>query len=159
MSTITDSDPRTPEAARLDFFVGDWQNTGTIYPGPFGPGGDSTGATTYRWEMGGVWLMYDSRLTLPGMGEYRVQGGVTYDRRAGQYRAFAFNSLGVLLVYDGHWEGADRLVFDLVHPQPQGGSRVVYIKNPDGSIQMNSETSTDGTNYKPYFETTLTPTG
>ncbi len=155
MATSPDSESRALEEARLDSFVGNWQNTGTVYPGRFGPGGPSTGATTYRWDLDGRWLVYDSRLNLPGMGVYQVQGGVSYDRQAGKYRAFAFNNLGVLLVYDGRWEGDSRLVFDLVHPPPEGGSRVVYIQNLDGSIQMNSETSTDGVNYQPYFETTL----
>jgi hypothetical protein len=144
---------RAPEGSKLDFFVGNWHNTGQVYPGPFGPGGPSTGTTTYCWELDGKWLMYTSRLSLPGLGAYEVQGGVTYNPRSQRYDAFAFNNLGALLVYDGHWGDDSQLVFNLTYPP--GRSRVVYIKLPDGRIQMNSENSKDGITYEAYFETTL----
>jgi hypothetical protein len=151
MSTLNST--RTPDEIRLNFFVGDWHNIGQVYPGPFGPGGASTGTTSYRWELGGKWLMYTSRLTLPGLGDYEVQGGVTYNPKSQQYDAYAVNNLGVLLAYHGFWENDSRLVFNLTYPQ--GRSRVVYIKLADGRIQMNSENSNDGETYQAYFETTL----
>ena len=145
---------RLAEERKLDVFVGNWENEGVVHPGRFGSGGKSTGKTTYQWEMNGKWLMYDSRLQLPEMGAYQVKGGVSYDAQTGTYRAFAFNSLRIHLVYEGYWENETHLIFDLTHPAPsQGGSRVVYILFSDGTFQMNSESSDDGENYSPYFET------
>ncbi len=153
---MSDFAQHSPEEAKLNIFVGDWKNQGTVYPGRFGPGGDSTGETTYRWEVGNKWLYYDSRLHLPGMGDYEVHGGVAYDAQVGKYRAFAFNSLGILLVYTGYWEDT-RLIFDLVHPHPKKPSRVVYHTFPDNTFEMHSETSEDGINFTPYFETRFSP--
>jgi hypothetical protein len=133
--------------------VGNWQSAGQIYSGPFGPGGASTGTTTYHWELNGKWLMYTSSLNLPGLDAYEVRGGVAYNPKSQKYDAFAFNNLGALLVYDGYWEDESRLIFNRTHPP--GRSRAVYIKLPDGKIQMNSENSQDGVSYEAYFETTL----
>ena len=44
---------RAAAEERLNFFVGDWQDAGHAQPGPFGPGGATTGRTTYGWQVGG----------------------------------------------------------------------------------------------------------
>jgi hypothetical protein len=154
-NSATDLPQRLAEEAQLDFLLGDWQATGVVHPGRFGPGGPSTGTSHYRWELDHKWLMYTSRLHLPGLGLYEVRGGVTYDSRAGVYQAFAVNNLGVLLVYTGVWESETRLVFTLIHPPAQEQARVVYLKSSDGTVQLISESSPDGVRYQAYFETTL----
>jgi hypothetical protein len=151
----TNTPTRLPEEIRLDFLLGDWRATGIVHPGRFGPGGASTGTTTYRWELDNKWLLYTSRLHLPSLGLYEVRGGVTYDRQAGLYHAFAFNNLGVLLIYTGTWESETQLVFTLTHPPAQEKARVVYLKSRDGAVQLISESSSDGLTYQAYFETTL----
>ena len=148
-------DKRSPDEAKLDCFVGDWQNSGTVFPGPFGPGGPVTGETNYHWDLGSKWLLYVSRLELPGLGTYEVRGGVTYNQHANRYDAYAINNLGSLLVYEGEWTDDTNLVFTLVRPQP-GGARVTYQEQPDGAIVMTSaRASTDGS-FETYFETSLT---
>jgi hypothetical protein len=149
------SPPPPPELARLDFLVGDWSNTGQVFPGPFGPGGPVTGQSEYRRELGGAWLMYVSRLHLPGLGRYEVQGGATFDRAAGKYRAYAANNLGVLIAYDGAWDDEARLVFTAAYPPSPNGARVIYQKLPDGSVKFISERSVNGGPFEAYFETTL----
>ena len=144
--------PRSAKEAMIEFFVGDWRNSGHVMPGPFGPGGPTTGETRYHWDVGGRWLVYTSRLELPGLGEYKVHGGVAFNPRAANYDAFAVNSLGNLLVYEGEWTDEATLVFSLIHPKSESGSRVVYRKLPDGSFTMASETAADGGEFVPYFE-------
>lgn len=142
---------RTDNEAKLEFFVGEWSNSGRVLPGPFGPGGPTTGRTGYHWGVGGKWLLYTSCLELPGLGMYEVHGGVSYNSRTGKYDAYAINSLGNLLVYEGEWTDDVTLTFALIHPKSDG-ARVVYRKLPDGSIGMAAENaSADGT-FVPYYE-------
>ncbi|MCJ7582558.1 MAG: DUF1579 family protein [Candidatus Aminicenantes bacterium] len=142
---------RTAEEKKLEFFVGVWDNSGSVSPGPFGPGGPATGETRYNWDVGGKWLLYISRMELPGLGEYKVHGGVAFNSRIKKYDAFAINNLGNLLVYDGEWIDETTLVFTLVHPRP-GSARVIYKKLYNGSIWMISENATEEGKFVPYFE-------
>ena len=144
---------RSAEEERLGFFVGDWHNSGHVSPGPFGPGGPVTGETSYHWDVGGKWLLYISRLELPGLGGYEVHGGVVFSSRVGKYEAYAINNLGSLLVYEGEWVDDASLVFTLVHPQAQGPARVVYRKLSDGSFKMTAENASAEGEFVPYFET------
>lgn len=146
---------RSAEEEKLGFFVGDWSNSGKVSPGPLGPGGPATGETSYRWDVGGKWLLYTSRLQLPGLGEYEVHGGVAFNGRAGKYDAYAINSLGNLLVYEGEWVDDATLLFSLVHPRSRGRAQVVYRKLPDGSFKMTSENAPEEGDFVPYFETSF----
>jgi hypothetical protein len=74
-----DSRMQSPEEARLEFLVGEWVSSDRSYAGPNGPGGTSEGLASYRWEVGGKWLIYDFRSTIPGLGPYEVRGGVSHD--------------------------------------------------------------------------------
>ena len=135
---------QSPDEERLAFFVGDWDNSGRALPGPTGPGGPVSGSTSYRWGNGGKWLLYTSRLNLPVVGAYEVHGGVIWNSHRGKYDAYAANSLGNLMVYEGEWADDATLVLTLVHPKP-GAARVVYRKLPDGVFGMTSENvSADG---------------
>jgi hypothetical protein len=144
---------RTEEEARLEFFVGDWTNAGHVAPGAFGPGGPTTGETRYRWDVGGKWLLYQSRLELPGLGGYEVHGGVAHNARTGKYDAYAVNNLGNLLVYEGVWTDERTLAFTLVHPPSDSSARVIYRKLPDGSFTMASETAAEDGEFVAYFQT------
>lgn len=144
--------PRATEEEMLEFLIGKWNNSGHISPGPFGPGGPVTGETGYRWAVAGKWLLYVSRLELPGLGSYEVHGGVAFNSRVGKYDAYAINSLGNLLVYGGQWTDEDTLAFVLVHPPPRDRARVVYHRLPGGSFKMTSENTTEEGEFVPYFE-------
>ena len=142
------------QARLLDGFVGNWRNSGIVHPGRFGPGGAISGETRFHWQMQGRWLCFDSRLHLPGMGEYQVQGGVTPDDGGG-YRSWAANNLGNLLVYEGRLQESNTLLFDQVHPAGAQRARVVYVLQGDGRLLMRSETSADGAAWSTYFETLM----
>ena len=147
-------DKRSPDEAKLDCFVGDWVNTGSVSPASFGPGGPVTGETSYHWDLGNRWLLYTSQLELPGLGAYEVRGGVAWNPNANRYDAYAINNVGSLLVYEGKWTDDTTLVFTLVHPQP-GNAQVTYQRQPDGAIVMTSaRASTDGS-FEPYFVTDM----
>ena len=156
---MSEAGDRTAAEILLDSFVGNWHNAGVMQPGRFGAGGDISGETCFRWQLQARWLCFDSRLELPGMGAYQVQGGVAWDDDAGLYRSWAANNLGNLLVYEGRLEDGPSLVFDQIHPPGEWRARVVYTLPGvpgDGRLLMRSETSADGLSYTPYFETTMT---
>src|SRR5262245_2111193 len=110
---------------RLDFLVGQWTSRNTHFASPLGPAGTSTGRTACHWDMSG-WLLYESKLEIPGVGPYEARGGVTRDARGSGYRAFSYNTLGNLVEYDGAWEGETRLVFTALRTGPGRGARVLY---------------------------------
>jgi hypothetical protein len=152
---VTKKHIRSPKEAQLDFFVGDWHNSGRVMPGPFGPGGAITGSTSYQWAVGNKWLQFTSLLDLPGMGQYEVHGGVAFNVQSGKYDAYAANNLGNLMVYEGEWTDEHTLVFVHTHPTPAGKARLIYRKQPDGSIQMQSDQRDESGDFKTYFETNL----
>lgn len=143
---------RSKEEEMLEFLVGKWNNSGHMSPGPFGPGGPAAGETSYHWAVGDKWLLYVSRLELPGLGRYEVRGGVAFNHRVGKYDAYAINSLGNLLVYEGEWRDETTLAFMLVYPPPRDRARVVYHKLSDGSFKMTSENASEEGEFVPYFE-------
>ena len=141
---------------KLAFFVGDWQDAGHTMPGPFGPGGPTTGHTTYRWQVGGKWLVYTSHMDIPGLGEYVVHGGVAPKGQGKEYGAFAVNNLGNLIVYEGAWTDHTTLTFTQVHPPPAGRARVVYRILGDDAMAMASKRMTESGEFEAYFETEMT---
>jgi len=143
---------KSVEEEMLEFFIGDWSNSGHVSPGPFGPGGPTTGKTSYHWDMRGKWLLYVSRLELLAMEGYEVHGGVAFNGRVGKYDAYVINSLGNLLVYQGEWTDDATLVFTLVYPKSQRRARVVYRKLPAGSFKMTAENASEEGKFVPYFE-------
>ena len=148
---MTEINPNHPQKPRLNAFVGYWTNTGKVYPGPFGPAGPVTGASSYHWDMNGKWLLFTSQLALPEIEAYEVRGGVAFNSQTQKYDSFAFNSLGILLAYEGAWMDDKRFVFTSTYPR-QGTARVIYTFGEDGSFIMVSESKTDAGEYKTYFE-------
>ena len=146
---------RTEQEERLDIFVGEWRNSGELKPALFGTGGPITGTTNYGWEMGSIWLIYGSQLSLPGLGSYQVRGGIRFNREAGKYEAYAVNSLGALIVYEGEWQDESTLAFISVYPMPAGRARVVYQAITGDRIRMSSEAMNDEGEFKPYFITDM----
>ncbi len=143
------------QTSLLDDFVGEWRNSGIVHPGRFGAGGAICGETRFHRQLQGRWLCFESRLQMPGMGEYQVQGGVIQDDDGG-YRSWAANNLGNLLVYEGRLEEGQKLVFDQVHPVAAQRARVIYTLPGDGRLLMRSLNSVDGNSWSTYFETTMT---
>ena len=151
---MNDSSGTGPTPRLLDDFVGAWRNRGIVHPGRLGPGGNVSGETRFHWQMQGRWLCFESRLQMPGMGEYQVQGGVTPDDDGG-YRSWAANNLGNLLVYEGRLESGQTLIFEQAHPAGAQRARVVYTLPGDGRLLMCSEISADGSAWSTYFETIM----
>lgn len=147
--------PSNHHLLSLEFLVGRWRNSGQVHEGVLGPGGPVEGQTIFHWGVGDQWLQYNSHLTLPAVGDYVVHGGFNYHSHTSTYQAYAVNSLGLLMIYQGRWQNDEMLVFSLVNLGDKGSSRVVYIKQPEGSIQMRSENLNAVGEFEVYFETLM----
>jgi hypothetical protein len=146
--------PAPTRDARLEFLVGVWAARNTHHASPHGPAGSSVGEALYRWELGGAWLLYESRFEAPGLGRYEVRGGVAPEPSGG-YRAFAFNSLGALIEYEGRWENDARLVFTALRTPPGRGARVAYERLADGRVRFVAASEGPDGRFAPYFESLL----
>ena len=140
---------RPAELDTLQVFEGAWNATLGSDSRP----SNADGVTTYRWDAGRRWLMYQSSFaSVPGLGSYEVHGVVGFDAATRRFRAWAFNTFGNAIEYTGLWETDRRLVFLSL----SGGGRVSYAFGPDGRITFTSEQkSADGT-FTPYFTATFT---
>lgn len=145
------------ELSRLDFLCGEWDSTDYSYSQPCGETTLSAGTASYHWDLRGKWLLYKFQTQLPGIGNYQVHGGFTYDSSSGKYKGFAINSLGLLMVYDGAWVSEAIIVFSLVYPQLQPDVRVSYTLHTGGKVQMTSERPAANGGREIYFETFLEP--
>ena len=146
---------RNPELARLEFLAGKWRSTDRSHSGKGAPPATGHGLATYHWGIGDLWMLYVFKTELPGFGAYEVHGGLTYDQASSSYKAFAVNSMGLLMVYEGGWESDYTLVFSLVHPAIQPDTRVSYTQLPDREVRMTSERPTGSGGREVYFETHL----
>lgn len=152
---MTESDLLQTQLSELDIFVGKWRNSGIVEAGRFGNGGECTGETVYYWDDKRVWLHYTSKLQMPGLGEYEVSGGVSYDDKSNHYIAFAHNNMRSLLTYQGYWDDNHRLIFLSTFPN-QDTARIVYVTSESGQITMKSQSLNEDGGYSTYFETTMT---
>jgi hypothetical protein len=151
---------RSLQAARLDFLAGRWRQTNRFHGGPFGAeGAAGCGSVDCRWALGGVWLVSEARLEIPGQGPYEVLTAVTYDVVAGKYRAHSLNSLGRAVEYEGAWQDEATLVFDALRPRDGLRARVVYTKNPDGTVGFRAEQAGGDAPFRPCFEPVLSRSG
>jgi len=142
---------------KLAFLEGSWVNIGNVAAGSFGPGGAISGCSVYSWNINNTWLMYKSELNLPGFGAYEVTGGVSFNSQRSCYIAFAANSMGHLLFYEGNWEENSSLVLMQVFPLPGGLARIRYQKSDENTIWMFSDRRPKSGNFETYFETILKP--
>ncbi len=148
--------PQPPRPAlpdeRLAFLVGEWRTTNRMYEN--GHTTESVGTARYRWDLDNTWLVFESRIGGEKSGHYEVRGGVAR-LPAGGYRAFAYNSLGFLIVYEGAWEGDTRLVFTALGTEAGKGSRVAYEKLATGGVRLLSQRQLPDGSYFTYFEAAL----
>jgi hypothetical protein len=143
---------------RLALFEGTWRAT----PSEASAGGASpaaAGYARYRWAAAGRWMEYEVCFdSLAGMPRYAVVGLLGYDAERNAYAAWAFNSLGHVVAYLGHWESVSRLVFDARDVAAEQRSRVVYTIGTDSTVRFSAQRATGGDRYLPYFETVLSRT-
>jgi hypothetical protein len=91
--------PHTRERAGLEqralqFLIGDWEVAAERFEGPGATGKAVVGSLSVRFDLAG--LLLTERLTLAGLPDaYEARWVWCFDRAAGGFRVFAFDSAGV----------------------------------------------------------------
>jgi hypothetical protein len=96
-----------PEVAKLNYFVGEWTVEGTIFPGPWGAGGEFGWTDKTEWMAGKFFVVGHWDFSMPaelgGDGEELFVMG--YDTRQKIYTFDAFSSQGLHQVSKGRLDG------------------------------------------------------
>ena len=149
-----------PELKRLDYFAGNWTATGTMQPGPMGPGGNFKSSEKCTWQMGGFFLVCPGSFNGGGMnGTETAYFG--YDSNKKAYTYHAFNSMGEAeqatgTVNDKTWTWTAE--------NEMGGQKIngkfTVVEDSPTKYTMKFEYSTDGgSTWKTAMEATATKAG
>ena len=110
-----------PEHQKLAFFAGKWTETGEMKPGPMGPAGKMTVASTCEWFQGGFYLVCRSNGTTPG-GPMQGLGILGYNPERQKYTYYGVDNsgqpaepaYGTLSGDTWTWEGESKFAGQLV---------------------------------------------
>jgi hypothetical protein len=80
-----------PEHAKLGYFVGKWNTTGEMKPGPMGPGGKTTMSDDCQWFEGGFSVICRSEGTTP-MGASKSIGILGYSPETKAYTYYGIDN-------------------------------------------------------------------
>ena len=94
-----------PELQKLDYFVGKWNVTGDMKPGPMGPGGKMTMSEEDSWMEGKFFLVAHSKFSGAGMGGGSGISFMGYDSEKKMYTYNEFNSMGAAEQSTGTLDG------------------------------------------------------
>jgi Protein of unknown function (DUF1579) len=83
-----------PELQKLDYFVGNWNLTGEMKPGPMGPGGKMTMTEEDSWMDGKFFVVTHSKFSGAGMGSGSGVSFMGFDPDKKMYTYDEFNSMG-----------------------------------------------------------------
>ncbi len=145
-----------PELARLDYFVGRWQSTGTMKAGPWGAGGAMSGEDDCQKMPGGFFVVCRSEGSGP-MGAMHGLGVLGYDAAEKVYTWNGFNSLGENESAAGRVAGK---VWTYTGEHTLGDSsfqtRYTITEGTATSYDFKAETSRDGKTWTPVMEGRVT---
>jgi hypothetical protein len=140
--------PKPAEELKTEkWFAGSWTCTGTLQPGPMGPGGPVATKLTMKMELAGFWLQVRVHSTEGPMKGEVAEGFATWDAASKQHVRYEFNPGPRATKYTTPgWDG-DKLVFDgegvlggpkLRHTITKKGDNefqsVFEIAGPDGKM-------------------------
>jgi len=117
---------RPAELQRLQFYVGNWNETGGMRDDPSKPFSDIGGSETCKWSAGGYAVVCEEKTEGPGGGWEGVYI-LSYDAAGGQYHVYGTEKPGSNLHAVGRLDG-DRWIW-ITDPAPDG-SRVRYTFAP-----------------------------
>ena len=93
-----------PEQKNLGYFVGVWQTTGDMKPGPMGPGGKFSGMDHIEWMPGGFFMVSHTTGS-SSMGKETGLAIYGYDADKKVYTYDEFNSRGEVVHATGTYDG------------------------------------------------------
>jgi hypothetical protein len=148
-----------PEHARMSYFLGKWHSTGTLKPGPWGPGGPMTGDDECSLMPGGFFVVCHSAGSGP-MGKISGLGVLGYDAEKKVYTWNGFNSMGENESAEGTVAGT---VWTYDGENSMGGktfkTRYTISEASPSSYDFKAESSEDGTTWTTIMEGHVSKTG
>jgi Protein of unknown function (DUF1579) len=148
-----------PEHAKMGYFVGKWHSTGTLKPGPWGPGGAMAGDDECSLMPGGFFVVCNSEGTGP-LGKLRGLGVLGYDAETKVYTWNGFNNMGENESAQGTVSGK---VWTYRGENSMGGkafqTRYTITEGSASSYDFKAESSENGTNWTTIMEGHVTKTG
>lgn len=135
-------------------FIGNWEMDLMAHPESFGDhGGPGSGAMNCQWGLQRAWVDCQMDSIYEGLGTYGLKIILYRLRNDGEVGAFVTNSFGGGRLYEGVFDGENRLVFHDAWVDPARAwqhQRTVYTFEPDGRIRFLIDVADDGVNYLPH---------
>jgi len=141
-----------PEHKKLGYFVGTWNLTGEMKPGPMGPGGKMTGTSNCSWFDGGYAVVCKDSGKGP-MGPMKGMGILTYDNEDKMYEYFGIDNMGMAEKAEGKVEN-DVWTYtsnEKMNGKAFKGRYTISNVKPDG-YDFKFETSEDGNAWSTMME-------
>jgi hypothetical protein len=132
----------TEEHRRLAVLAGEWRGEETIFASRWAEGGQATSEVSARIDLGGFYLIQDSRQIRDGKESFATHAVFTYDREDRLYKLFWHDSLGYFAPSpaSGSWKD-NSLV--LVRGSLRGNARHIYEIIDNDSYTMKIQFSPD----------------
>jgi hypothetical protein len=113
------------EHRRLATFAGEWTGEETVFASRWVEGGQATSRVSARMDLGGFYLIQETRQTRDGKESFATHGVFTFDREDRLYKLFWHDSLGYFAQSpaSGGWKD-QRLT--LIRSSLRGIARHVY---------------------------------
>ncbi len=147
------------EHAKMGYFVGKWHSTGTLKPGPWGPGGAMTGDDTCSLMPGGFFVVCHSEGSGP-IGKMNGLGVLGYDAEKKVYTWNGFNNMGENESAQGRVSGK---VWTYRGESSMGGkafqTRYTITEASASSYDFKAESSENGSTWTTIMEGHVTKTG
>jgi hypothetical protein len=133
-----------PEMERVKYFLGTWNESGTMQPGPMGPGGKFTGTSHNEMGLGGFFMIAHSTFNATGMSGTGV-AYMGYDANKKVYTYDEFSSMGEAEHSTGN---VNDKTWTWTNENDMGGQkftgRFTLVQTSATSYNMKYEYSTDG---------------
>jgi len=147
------------EHQKMSYFLGKWHSTGTLKPGPWGPGGAMSGDDTCSLMPGGFFVVCNSEGSGP-LGKMNGLGVMGYDAEKKVYTWNGFNNMGENEKAEGTVSGK---VWTYRGENSMGGkklqTRYTMTEASASSYDFKAESSENGTTWTTIMEGHVTKTG
>lgn len=141
-----------PEQKAIGYFAGKWTSEGELKPGPFGPGGKTTGADNCEWFAGGFQLVCHGEGKGP-LGPMSTLGVMAYSAADKAYTFYGIDSLGMNELSTGNKSG-DTWTFTSTSSfaGQTFKSRFTIVETSPRAYTFKWESSPDGTKWSTLME-------
>lgn len=144
LTASSQEEPKRPDTAMLNFFVGKWSGEGA-----FANGNKIAADLTFSLSLDSSWLVYEHRDKLPNSYKATSMWGV--DAQTGEFLAYCFDNFQGHRLFEGNGWHNGKLILSHHTAHPKFGlyfEHFIYQRTGDHSFKMTYETSRDGISWQ-----------